>query len=200
MLTPIEPQDHLDFKQKIDSFLNLLKIYQKVDLPQETQKKATFIIAENNDFGVYGGAVLYPKKVELLYNKITHLLLRFAPKLEEVWFLKLCFSMEPKEGYLTSDILDLYESFYQNLHKLLQRWGHKKKTTFLVLSLGYKEYCDSKTYGSWPYLLEIPPMEAPDHRFHGLLLLNKQKDLSYEEAGARLYPANDQKPLNRMVQ
>ncbi|EKE09525.1 MAG: hypothetical protein ACD_16C00144G0002 [uncultured bacterium] len=207
MLTLINPQEQRDSKQKIETLLNLFKIYQRVDLPITVQKKATFVMAENEEYGVYGGAIIYSKKVKLLYEKVANILLKFTPELEEVWCLKLCFSIKPKEGYLTLDILDLYETFYQNLHKLLNDWGQRNQIKFLVLSLGYKEYCDTKIYGRWPYLLEISPMEASDHQFHGLLVLNtKKKQIyapkieGYDPDISCSHPANDQKPIKRTVQ
>ncbi|OJW46258.1 MAG: hypothetical protein BGO67_08555 [Alphaproteobacteria bacterium 41-28] len=174
MLKIIEPQDHGLYKHTIHSFLNLLKVYQKCDLllndeHAQVKSNATFIIAEDDDRGVYGGAVLFTQPVSLLYEKIAKVILKFQPERQDVWLGRLCFCVEDNKNAFTLSALDFYQNFYVELYKALIEFGAKKDLDFLALTLHYKDYENIKTYGYWPYLLEVQPVHAPDFCFHGLL-------------------------------
>ena len=55
MLNIIEPRDHSVYQEKVESLLGLLKVYQGFSLSLRAQNQATFIIAEDEARGIYGG-------------------------------------------------------------------------------------------------------------------------------------------------
>lgn len=175
MLTFITPRERTHHKEKVETLLNLFKIYQRFELPASLQNKATFLVAENNENGIYGGAVLYPKKAKSLYEKLARGLLKFSPHIEDVWCVRICFSAKQAEGYHTLDTVGFYETFYKEMYESLSEWGKQNNVSFLALTLEYKEYKESKSYGQWPYLLELDFSETSDHKFHGLLVLESQE-------------------------
>ncbi|MGC8483797.1 MAG: hypothetical protein ACP5OE_09165 [Thermodesulfobium sp.] len=175
MLNVIEPQEQDFYKHTINSYLNLLKIYQNFELSSEDKSNATFIIAEDEGRGVYGGALLYQRQVTSLHEKIAKIILSFQPERQEVWGGLLCFCVEDNESVFTLNTLDLYQSFYQNLYRAFVTFGEQKNLDFLAITLRYKDYRNIRTYGHWPYLLEVPPHDTPDSYFHGLLDVGNKK-------------------------
>ncbi len=172
MLNIIEPQDHSTYQSRIDSFSNLLKIYQNFSLSSKSQDKATFIIAEDEKRGVYGGAVFYPQKAKELHKHISDLLC--IPENRTVWCVRLCFCIDQSENCSKLEVLDLLENFFLNLHQVLSELGKKKDTNCLVLTLNPQDLHNTITYGKWEYFLEIKPKESSDGQFHGLLRLDKK--------------------------
>ena len=63
MLKSIDSQFYEPRKVRTDSLLSLLKIYHRFYLSFEAHDRATFLVAEDDKRGVYGGAVLYPQKI-----------------------------------------------------------------------------------------------------------------------------------------
>lgn len=175
MLKIIEPKDHCFHTSRIESLLDLFRIYHNFELSSEEKGRTTFIIAEDERNGVYGGALLYKKKVGDLYDKIKNIVSTFHPNGRKVWVATLCLSLNQNVSFSTLDELDLCEAFYQSLLKRFIKFGRKKKAKFFILSLSPLAYVKEKVYGDWPYLLEIHHKEATDGLFHGILDLNSSK-------------------------
>ncbi|MBY0291725.1 MAG: hypothetical protein K2W92_00320 [Alphaproteobacteria bacterium] len=175
MLKIIEQKDHCFHTLRIESLLDLFRIYHNFELSSEEKGRTTFIIAEDERNGVYGGALLYKKKVGDLYDKIKNIVSTFHPNGRKVWVATLCFSLNQNVSLSTFDELDLCEAFYQSLLKKFIKFGRKKKAKFFILSLSPLAYVKEKVYGDWPYLLEIHHKEATDGLFHGILGLSSNK-------------------------
>lgn len=180
MFKIIEPQDHIFYKHTIHAFLNLLKVSQNCDVflkekHSQIKDSTTFIIAGDERRGVYGGAALYRQPVSLLYEKMAKVILHFQSERQEVWSGMLCLRVEDDESVFTLNTLDLHQNFYLNLYKTFVEFGEKKDLDFLDLTLCSKDYYNIRTYGYWPYLLEVQPMDSPDSCFHGLLDVSHRK-------------------------
>ncbi len=185
MLKVIEPQIHEFHGPLIDSLLGLLKIYQGFYLSPEQQDKATFLIAEDDKRGVYGGAVLYTQKIspslDLAANDTRDEVLgkmfsAFQPKVKTYWTARvcLCIGQEPSTPYL--ETIELYE----NLYKAFTEFGEQKGVEYLTFTFQATGGCADNTlsallYKNWPYLLEARPSEYPDGYVHGILSLKGNK-------------------------
>jgi len=174
MLMTIEPKDHPFYKSKIGALLDLFKIYQGIELSFEEEKKATFIIAEDNERGVYGGALLLPEEACPLPKNIRNLISFFLYKKDVIWTLSLCLALERDESYFTINLLDLYKNFYQHLFDVLVAFGRQKEIEFLHLTLAPPEYDNLKKYGVlWLHMREIKPIDSTNDFFYGILPLTR---------------------------
>lgn len=174
MLNIIEPKDHKDYQTSINAFLGLLKVYQSFSLPLHEKEKATFIIASDNELGVYGGAVLYQQKVTELYKDIGKIVSSFQPERQNAWVVRLGL-YRGYEPYFALEELDLREDFYRNLLKHFIEFGEKENLDFLVLTLCSYDSNQTKHHRPWPYILEIRSIDSSDNLFHGILSLDPQK-------------------------
>lgn len=174
MLNIIESKDHQAHQSNIDSFLDLLKVYQSFSLAVEEKEQATFLIASDNKFGVYGGAVLYQQKVSELYKDIGKIISNFQPRRLDVWVARFGL-YRGDEPYSSLEELDLREGFYRNLLKYFIEFGEKENLDFLTLSLCSSDFYQTKHHRPWPYILEIRAVDSSDGLFHGILFLNSQE-------------------------
>lgn len=174
MLNIIEPKDHNSYQSRIDSLLGLLKVYQSFSLPVHEKEKATFIVASDNELGVYGGAVLYQQKVHDLYKDLGKIVSNFQPERQSVWVARLGL-YRGDEPYSTLEELDFREDFYRNLLKTFIDLGKKENLDFLVLTLCSSDAYTTKHRFYWPYILEISTGDASDNLFHGILSLDPEK-------------------------
>lgn len=189
MFKVIEPQIHKFHGPLIDSLLGLLKIFQGFYLSPEQQDKATFLIAEDDKRGVYGGAVLYTQKIspslDFAANDTREETLRkmfsaFQPKVKTYWTARicLCIGQEPSTPHLGT--IELYENFYKNLYKSFTEFGEQKGLEHLTFTFQATGSCTDNTlnallYKNWPYFLEARPSESPDGYIHGILSLKGNK-------------------------
>ena len=171
MMKIIKPKDYNLYQPKIEALLDLFSVYQNVELSSEEKRTATFMIAEDKERGVYGGAFLIQKPIEKLDEKTRDILNVFSSHKKKVWTANLCFCLDGNEPFSDLENLDLCQNFYERLFKKFIKFGKQEKTKFLVLTLRPTDLFRSKTYGHWPYLLEIEPKDSMDSLFHGLLSL-----------------------------
>jgi hypothetical protein len=66
------------------------------------------------------------------------------------------------------------------------KFGKKKKTHFLVLSLSPSDCVITSTYQEWPYILEVLPNEALDNLFQGILALKPTLKSEKRKDGKRV--------------
>jgi hypothetical protein len=184
MIKVIKPKDYNLYQPKIEALLDLFSVYQNVELTSEEKRTATFMIAEDKERGVYGGAFLIQKPMEKLDEKISNILHVFSSHKKKVWTAKLCFCVDGNEPFSDLENFDLCQNFYEMLLKKLIKFGKKEKTKFLMLTLRPTDLFRSKSYGHWSYLLEIEPKDSMDSLFHGLLSLKVQKSALYKSAWA----------------
>src|SRR5687768_7010275 len=124
MLNIIEPKDHGAHQARIDSFLTLLKMtlsecYQNFSLPSEELSKSSFMIASDNERGVYGGALLCKKKVGELDEKIVNIITAFQSSKRKVLTANFCLCLEEEEVLSSLEKLEFFQNFLQSLFKKL---------------------------------------------------------------------------------
>ena len=175
MFKIIGPKEHSLHLARIEALLDLFKVYHNFELSLEERTKTTFMIAEDEKRGVYGGALLYPRKVGNLYDKIKNIVSTLHTQGRKVWVVNLCLCVEEDEPLEALTRLELCQSFYQNLLKRFMKFGRKKNAKFFILSLHPTASFKEKTYGRWAYLLEIHPKESLDGLFHGILSLKPER-------------------------
>jgi hypothetical protein len=184
MLKIINPNLHEDHGRRINSLLDLLKIYHNFYLSPEIQEKATFIIAEDETRGVYGGAVLYPQKIssslELAASDtdeetLGKMFSAFQPKGRVYWIARICLCIGGEKGSSVFDRLDLCLSFYKNLYKALTDFGIAEDIEYLSFTLYVSNTIMVLPYEEWPYLLEVKLTEDTDGFLHGILSLKGNK-------------------------
>lgn len=175
MLNIIEPKDHSAYRSRIESFLDLLKVYQSFSLVEEEKENATFIIGSDNQRGVYGGAVLYQQKVCDLYKDMGKIISSFQPERQSVWAGRIGLYIED-ESTFNRETIELRENFYQDLLKHFIDFGDKQHVDFLTLNLCSSDFHRAKNYGCWSYTLEISSANSSDDLFHCILLLDPRKN------------------------
>lgn len=181
MFKIIEPKDHFLHHERIEALLDLFKVYHHFELSPEERVLTTFMIAEDERRGVYGGALLYPKKIGSLYSKIKNLISVLHSRGRKIWVVNLCLCLEEDNPVESLTKLELCQSFYAILLKKFMKFGRKKNAKFLILSLHPTASFKEKTYGRWPYLFEINPKESLDGLFHGILSLRSEKCVSSQQ-------------------
>lgn len=199
MLKIIKPKDHDAHRQRIGALLDLLTVYQGFDLPLEKRSKSHFIIAESDEEGVYGGAVLYLQSIaphldlagtDTNEEAVIKLTSAFQAEGEEYWTARICLCLE--EGTSVAKILetqDICHRFYKNLYQAFTKFGEEQRIDYLAYTLRVAETYSMKTYEYWPYRLDVA-LADQDHEFgHGLLSLKGKafkarsfKDLQYDKS------------------
>ena len=157
--------------EDIDSFLNLMKVYQHQTLSLEIKKKANFFIAKDPKKGICGGAVIYKQNLSLMHKEIRDIFWSISPNEEWVWTSFPFFSLFREETYATYEELERCQTFYQLLLQNYIEFGQKNKLGVLCLNLHPIEYTQSKTYGCWPYLFEMGIKDKLCNKFQGILSL-----------------------------
>ena len=176
MLNIIEPKDHKTYQKHIDSFLDLLKVYQGFSIPLEELENATFVIASDNEYGVYGGALLLKKSVWDLELGIRQMILTALPDMEEVWTGIIGYYKEQEGPFSGKQALEVYLDFYCNLLDIFNDFGNEKKINFLFLTLSKLEYLETKNHELWEYVYTVLPEESSDGLFHGILTLDGREE------------------------
>lgn len=183
MLKIINPDGQKFHQSTIEAFLDLLKVYQNCELSSKRRKEATFFIAEDNEHGVYGGAVLYPQKIsegkgdipldrydDTFYGAFA----TFRPQIQEFWISRICFCLEANLSPQGFKGMELSENFYRELHEAFLGFGQPKNLEFLAFSLYSFDTVDLPFYKKWRYM----PIKLSDDRSgltHGILSFKKTK-------------------------
>ncbi|MBY0272275.1 MAG: hypothetical protein K2X02_02505 [Alphaproteobacteria bacterium] len=174
MLNIIEPKNYRAYQTRIDSFLDLLKVYQNFSLPTEELEDATFIIASDNEYGVYGGTLLLKKDIWSLERRIRDIVLTFQPEMDTLWTGRIGFYRGHESPFSLANNLEKYFDFYRNLLEAFNDFGNKEEITFLCLTLNPIEHLKLNNYGFWEYVAKILPHESLDALFHGILPLSRR--------------------------
>ena len=175
MFKLIEPKHHRSYKLLIDPLLGELEKNPALSCSFQDYRNATFIIAQDDKKGIYGGALLLKKRVSSLYREVGENMFPFTPQNEEVWSCTVCIQVESKDRSLS------YESFckifYRDLYEKLFEFGVKKKIDFFWMALAPVEYLSTKLLGFWPsYEIQVRPEESQDGLFHGILPLTRSQN------------------------
>ncbi len=197
MLSIIEPQDHNFHQQKIDSLLSLFSIYHHFTLPRAIQEEVTYVVAEDEAHGVYGGALFYPQKAKDLHEEILNLF-TFSSN-SKVWAARLC-CCEAYDDPVSEEKVEFYETFFRELYSVLGDLTRQKRSNCLPLVLSPQEYHDTLTYARWPFLSTVKFSDTSQD-LHALLSFPSQQWIHIQpEEGEGPSPVNDQPHLMRNVQ
>ncbi len=184
MLKIIPPKEQKFHQSTIESFLDLLRVYQNFDLSPTRRKNSTFLIAEDRKHGIYGGALLYPQKVYDFeedfslddYEDTFHsAFLTFRPQITEFWTSRICFCLEANLSPGALERAELCKCFYHNLYEALLAFGEQKEIEFLAFSLCSFDTIEPPSYKDWPHVLPIRHSEDTEGLFHGILPLKGTK-------------------------
>lgn len=166
MLKLIEPKDHYNYRSRINIFLGLLDFYQNITVHSEEQGQCSFILDEEENGHINGGAILFKKSLNDLDKNIEKLVTAFPLESDFVWASTLVFC-HPSQVLLNS-----FQEFYENLLESYKEFAYKKDINYLCLTLNPLEYLRTKSKGCWPYIMEVKPQESIDGLFHGILPLS----------------------------
>ena len=184
MLKSIDSQFYEPRKVRTDSLLSLLKIYHRFYLSFEAHDRATFLVAEDDKRGVYGGAVLYPQKIsssldisseDTREERLEKLFSAFQPKGQEYWKARLCLCIGHDTTTPLFEQIHLCQNFFGNLYYAFTVFGARKEIDYLAITLRLADTrvdnsLNILAYKNWP-LLEVKPSGEPDGYFHGILSL-----------------------------
>lgn len=175
MLNVIEPTDHILRQNEIDPLLRLFKVYQDFELSSKVYDKAIFIVAKDENRGVYGGAAFFPQKVKELEEDLSDFL--SISENRTIWCARLCLCTEQDDQFTTLEALELCQNFYAGLYDILSVLGDKRGTNCLPLKLHLKDYRNSLTYGNWVYFAKLPANDLSSDYVYALLALPDKKQL-----------------------
>lgn len=185
MFKIIEPPRQCYYKGRLDLFIALMKLQQRFCLSSEEQSQATFILAEEEEGEVYGGAIFYNKSPQDLHPQIKKRLLRLCPAEETMWEATL-FLRSERLSYVR-ERSSFMQIFYRNLLEKLSEVGRERGASFLCLTLSPIEYFRIRKRSFWPWVVEINPQDSLDGLFHGILSLKINKP---EETEPKSPPPN----------
>lgn len=183
MFKIIEPKYHCFYKIPIDRFIELTKLYSPLEFSQQDQNRATFILADNRETGIYGGALLLNKRLSDFPPELVKTLSDFVSPQECIWKCIISLSFEKDSPlYETDEMLHFCQIFYRKLYNRLVGFGKKEETGFLCVSLDSGEYLCTEGLVSWPYVFELKPQDSSDGLFHGVLPLTGGPYEAYQKA------------------
>jgi len=184
MFKIITPHGHNFHQLAIRSFLDLLKVYQNFKLNSCRKMKSTFIIAEENKRGIYGGAVLYPQKVnnpiepasyDRYEDSFREAFATFQPDVHEFWTARICFCLEITPSSKNLEEINLCGNFYRNLYEAFLAFGLSKEIDFLAFSLYSFERLKPPLYKKWPHCMPVQFSHTSDGLYHGILSFSGKK-------------------------
>lgn len=172
MFNLIHQKQHNLYKPKIESFLEKWTTNSLMPLPLSEQNEVAYIVAEHKEFGVYGGAYLYRKKIKFLPSEIKQELEIYLSLEFPIWIGSVFLDLEnPKIIHLAQKDKFFYVTFYRNLYEKLFEFGKNQGMGLICMKLKPEEYSRTKEISQWPYSVSIEPSKSPDHLFHGILSL-----------------------------
>jgi len=188
MFETIKPKGQYAHRQKVDALLGLLKIYHKFYLAPEIKENATFMIAEDDKRGVYGGAVVYPQKntypdcSRWEKDPLGEITAAFQSRRKEIWTARICLCIGAGSSTSSLELIDLCESFYKNLYQEFISFKKRKRIGLLAFTLRIAETYKTDVLQKWASLYEIKLKESSDGFFHGILDLPITNRASKEQS------------------
>jgi len=178
MIQIIHPKGQHAHQQKIGALLDLFKIYHNFHLSSELKENATFMIAEDDQRGVYGGAVLYPQKNDYLNFKseykdeayLEYIASAFQSRRKEIWTARICLCIGQQNSSTPPlELIDLCESFYKNLYQELTIFKKKKRLGLIAFTLKLADVYETDAIQKWSVVYEIKLKEKSDGFLYGIL-------------------------------
>jgi hypothetical protein len=167
MFTVIKPKHHHTHTSLIHLFLAPIKKNSELNTAFSNVSKSTFILMQDNDKGIYGGAILLKNKISSLHRLLSKHVLSSATG--DVWTCSAYLHLDNEK--LFQDFEDFCIFFYRELYKKLKEFGEKEGVNYIYVKLNPGEYFCTEVLGSWSYVFEIKPHESRDGLFHGVLSL-----------------------------
>lgn len=186
MLKIIHPKNQKSYQSNVDAFLDLLNIYQDVELSPERQENATFMIVSDHSHGVYGGAVFYPQQVYDLQDDehldgyeddFRSIFMTFQPHVQKFWMARICFCLDTNLSPKNFNELVLCKKFYDELYEAILDFGYAKDIEFLPFSLCSFDSLEPPYYCEWPDNLPFRRSDDTSGLYYGILSLTGKKFL-----------------------
>ncbi|MBA3814528.1 MAG: hypothetical protein H0X26_08625 [Alphaproteobacteria bacterium] len=184
MLKIINPKGQKLHQFTVESFLDLLKVYQNFELSPEQKKKATFLIAENEAHGIYSGAVLYSENIsdvtdcskdETYEEKFCNLFSAFQGSELKCWRARIFFCLETSSTPEGQTGVELSQSFYRDLYEAFLVFGNSKDIEFIALTSFSFDTMNPPFYKKWPRCMPVKFSYTTDGLKHGILSLRGKK-------------------------
>ena len=186
MFTLIQQKKKKSDLAKIESFLDLLKDYQDIDVSISRKKNATFIVADNEKYEAYGGALLYPQKVDSsdqeasdLYDEtLCGAFKIFQPDIQEFWMARVCLCLKDQSCSIPENI-NCLRNAYKEMYRQLIAFGEQKNLDFLSFTLNSAAPFMNLLLGEeWPNRIDITYSGSEDRLCHGVLSITGKKFLT----------------------
>ncbi len=182
MFKTIEPKHHCFYKPLIEHFIKSCPSL-GFEFSNPLQNRTTFILKEDQKRGVYGGAMLFKRKLSDFPKELVKPLSNFISLKEPIWEAVVSISFEDDSPLYTSrEVEQFCQTFYRSLYETLVKFGKKERTGFLYVSLDSGEYHCVEGLTLWPYVFELKPQDSSDGLFHGILPLIGSQYESYKQA------------------
>ena len=194
MFKIIEPHRQCYYRTRLDLFVGLMKFQQRFFLSREEQSQATFILAEDEEEDVYGGAILYWKSTQELHPQIRRTILTFCPYEEKI--LECTFFLKSERLSHIREREFFMKMFYRNLLEKLIEVGREHGVYFLCLTLNPIESFRMRKESFWPWIVELTPPESLDGLFYGILSLRAdEKEETESKNQSTNRPLQSQEPM-----
>ncbi|MBA3814579.1 MAG: hypothetical protein H0X26_08895 [Alphaproteobacteria bacterium] len=182
MFTVIDPKYQCFYTFPISHFMELIKSRAYFGLSKQDQNRATFVLLEDEEKGVCGGALLLKKRLSGFPHEVANTLSDFVSPKDYVWKCMVFLSFEKDSPLCTTNEGDHFcQIFYRNLYNTLVEFGKKEGTGFLCVSLDSVEHLCTEEIICWPYIFELKPQNSSDGFFHGILSLTGSQYEAYQK-------------------
>ena len=198
MFKIIEPKYHCFYTSLIERFVDSLKLSLMVgaEFSDSLQNKTTFILREDTEKGVYGGAMLFKTELSDFPKEFSEPVSHFLSLNDLIWKCIISISFEDDSSLCrTGDVEGFCQNFYRCLYESLAEFGQKGKVGCLAVTLDPGEYLCTEGAIFWPYVFELKPQISSDGFFYGILPL---KGIQYE-AYKRVWEALDLSSAERRL-
>jgi hypothetical protein len=169
IVSPANYVRHTDLIQEYK--IKLLEVNDE-EIPEEEQGQAFYVICQESDRGVVGGAYLVKKSMEALPVALRDSLHLLKMK-EPIWQCAGLY-FELPEGdpafFMPSVFEEACLNFYRNIYETFMNFSVLQNTPLLLAKLNEDDYQDTLYFGLWPYLTQ----EREDDEVFGLLSLHAQ--------------------------
>ncbi len=179
----IESEKGIYENQLIYLIIKNMNCFQEEKMFTEDQNNAVFITAEGRKGEGQGGVCLLKKELKDVQEDVREFVTTLSPR-GYVWECSdVYFEALSKKSDLEASALDrISQCFYRGLYEELAKFGRLKGVGFLIMKLDSEVYISTKTFGLWPYVVELKPKNSPDKLFHGILPLVGREYVAYQEA------------------
>lgn len=184
MFEVIEPKYQCFYKSLIERFIEPIKLCPPLgfELSHLVQNRTTFILGEDKEKGVYGGALLFKERLHDCPKELVTPLSDFIPLQEDIWKCVISMSFKNDSPLYTTGKLEFFcQTLYRNLYDILVEFGERERTGFLCVSLDPREFLCTEGLIFWPYVCELKPRNSSDGFFHGILPLTGSQYEAYKK-------------------